>query len=54
MGRGDVNSAIGASWTRGTPSRVEEMDAAARQAIESGRGDARMNVELRMCGAGGK
>jgi len=54
MGRADVNSAIGASWSRGTPSQVEEMDAAARQAIESGRGDAKMNVELRMCGAGGK
>jgi len=54
MGRADVNSAIGSSWSRGKPSRVEEMDAAARQAIESGRGDAKMNVELRMCGAGGK
>ena len=54
MGRADVNSAIGSSWSRGKPSRVEEMDAAAREAIASGKGDAKMNVELRMCGAGGK
>ena len=50
MGRADVNSSIGSRWTQGSPSRVERMDAAARKAVNTGRGDEPMNVSLRLCG----
>jgi uncharacterized Zn-binding protein involved in type VI secretion len=47
MGRSDVNSSIGSSWNQ--EGRVSGMDAAADEAIKSGRGNERMSVKLEPC-----
>ena len=47
MGRADVNSSIGGSWNQGD--RVSGMDREANRAIESGRGEQKMNVKLEPC-----
>ena len=47
MGRADVNSSIGGSWNQND--RVSGMDREANRAIESGRGDQKMNVKLEPC-----
>ena len=47
MGRADVNSSIGASWNQSD--RVAGMDREADEAINSGRGDQKMNVKLEPC-----
>ncbi|WP_322403610.1 polymorphic toxin type 15 domain-containing protein [Massilia luteola] len=47
MGRADVNSSIGASWKQSD--RIAGMDREANKAIESGRGDQKMNVKLEPC-----
>ena len=47
MGRADVNSSIGASWNQND--RVAGMDREAEKAINSGRGDQKMNVKLEPC-----
>ncbi len=53
MGRADVNSSIGGSWNQND--RVFGMDREANSAIESGRGDQKMNVKLEPCrGRGGR
>ena len=47
LGRKDVNSSIGGSWNQND--RVSGMDREAEMAIESGRGDQKMNVKLEPC-----
>jgi hypothetical protein len=47
MGRADVNSSIGGSWNHSD--RVSGMDREASRAIESGRGDQKMNIKLEPC-----
>lgn len=47
MGRSDVNSSIGASWNQ--EDRVLTMDNDAKSAVESGRGDHKMDVKLEPC-----
>ena len=47
MARRDVNSSIGGSWNQND--RVAGMDREADKAIESGRGDQKMNVKLEPC-----
>lgn len=47
MGRSDVNSSIGSSWNQ--RGRVAAMDRAAQDAIDSGKGDDKMNVKLEPC-----
>lgn len=47
MGRSDVNSSIGSSWNQ--RGRVAAMDRAAKDAIDSGKGDEKMNVKLEPC-----
>ena len=47
MGRADVNSSIGASWNQND--RIAGMDREAEKAINSGRGDQKMNVKLEPC-----
>lgn len=47
LGRRDVNSSIGASWNQND--RVAGMDREADRAIESGRGNQKMNVKLEPC-----
>ncbi|MDR9835754.1 polymorphic toxin type 15 domain-containing protein [Herbaspirillum huttiense] len=61
IGRADVNKSIGASWNQAyTPpgsrnagqkplTRVQEMDREAKQAIDNGRGNQKMNVKLEPC-----
>ena len=61
IGRADVNKSIGASWNQAyTPpgsrnsgekplTRVQEMDREAKNAIDNGRGDQKMNVKLEPC-----
>jgi hypothetical protein len=51
VGRADVNSSIGGSWNQND--RVSGMDREADRAIESGRGDQKMNVKLEPCRAKG-
>lgn len=52
MGRSDVNSAIGGSWNQ--QGRVASLDAAADESIRNGKGDTKMNVELKPCPPGKK
>lgn len=52
MGRADVNSSIGSSWNQ--RGRVAAMDRAAKDAIDSGQGNAKMNVKLEPCRGKGK
>lgn len=47
MGRSDVNSSIGSSWNQ--RGRVAAMDRAAQDAIDSGKGDEKMNIKLEPC-----
>jgi len=47
LGRRDVNSSIGASWNQND--RVAGMDREAERAINSGRGEQKMNVKLEPC-----
>jgi len=47
MGRSDVNSSIGSSWNQ--RGRVAAMDEAAQKAIDSGKGDEKMNIKLEPC-----
>jgi hypothetical protein len=47
VGRADVNSSIGGSWTQG--GRIASMDTAADEAINAGRGNDKMNVKLEPC-----
>lgn len=47
IGRADVNSSIGSSWNQNN--RILGMDAEANRAIESGKGDQKMNVKLEPC-----
>nr|WP_306310577.1 polymorphic toxin type 15 domain-containing protein [Xenorhabdus aichiensis] len=51
MGDTGINSAIGGSW-RGK--RIKSLDNAAKEAIDSGLGDAKMNVQLELCRGKGK
>ncbi|PHM47627.1 polymorphic toxin type 15 domain-containing protein [Xenorhabdus miraniensis] len=44
-GNRNINGAIGGSW----PSRLKTLDDAAQHAINSGLGDAKMNVQLELC-----
>lgn len=46
MGDKGINSAIGGSWNGG---RIKSLDKAAKEAIDSGLGEAKMNVELELC-----
>ena len=47
LGRRDVNSSIGASWNQND--RIAGMDREAEKAIDSGRGEQKMNVKLEPC-----
>jgi hypothetical protein len=47
LGRADVNSSIGGSWNQND--RISGMDQEANRAIESGRGNQKMNVTLEPC-----
>lgn len=47
MGRSDINASIGGSWKQGA--RLETMDKAAVEAIQSGQGHVKMNVSLEPC-----
>jgi Novel toxin 15 len=47
LGRSDVNSSIGSSWNQ--DGRVKGMDQHAQQGIDSGNGNAKMNVKLEPC-----
>jgi hypothetical protein len=51
MGDSGINSAIGGSWSG---KRIKSLDGAAKDAIDSGLGDAKMNVQLELCRGKGK
>ncbi|MBD1228851.1 polymorphic toxin type 15 domain-containing protein [Xenorhabdus griffiniae] len=51
MGDSGINSAIGGSWKGG---RIKALDNAAKEAVDSGLGDAKMNVQLELCRGRGK
>ncbi|MDC9623066.1 polymorphic toxin type 15 domain-containing protein [Xenorhabdus sp. XENO-7] len=51
MGDKGINSAIGGSWNG---KRIKSLDDAAKEAIDSGLGDAKMNVQLELCRGKGK
>ncbi|WP_175486182.1 polymorphic toxin type 15 domain-containing protein [Xenorhabdus japonica] len=51
MGDTGINSAIGGSW-RGK--RIKSLDSAAKEAIDNGLSDAKMNVQLELCRGKGK
>ncbi|WFQ79629.1 polymorphic toxin type 15 domain-containing protein [Xenorhabdus sp. SF857] len=51
MGDSGINSAIGGSWKGG---RIKSLDNAAKEAVDSGLGDAKMNIQLELCRGKGK
>ncbi|BET96022.1 polymorphic toxin type 15 domain-containing protein [Xenorhabdus taiwanensis] len=51
MGDSGINSAIGGSWKGG---RIKALDNAAKEAVDSGLGDAKMNIQLELCRGKGK
>ncbi|OTA21233.1 hypothetical protein Xbed_00887 [Xenorhabdus beddingii] len=51
MGDSRINSAIGGSWKG---SRIGTLDKAAKEAVDSGLGDTKMNVQLELCRGKGK
>ncbi|WP_081989193.1 polymorphic toxin type 15 domain-containing protein [Xenorhabdus indica] len=51
MGDKGINSAIGGSWNG---KRIKSLDDAAKDALDSGLGDAKMNVQLELCRGKGK
>ncbi|MBC8954045.1 polymorphic toxin type 15 domain-containing protein [Xenorhabdus sp. PB62.4] len=51
MGDKGINSAIGGSWNG---KRIKSLDDAAKEALGSGVGDAKMNVQLELCRGKGK
>ncbi|WP_340621562.1 polymorphic toxin type 15 domain-containing protein [Xenorhabdus siamensis] len=51
MGDSKINSAIGGSWSG---KRIKSLDSGAKDAVDSGLGDAKMNVQLELCRGKGK
>ncbi|MCG3472293.1 polymorphic toxin type 15 domain-containing protein [Xenorhabdus bovienii] len=51
MGDKGINSAIGGSWNG---KRIKSLDDAVKEAIDSGLGDAKMNMQLELCRGKGK